>query len=38
MKWLNPKTNKTYGTVLEALVDFMCPGPCIECPINKPNQ
>lgn len=38
MKWLNPKTNKTYGTVLEALVDFMCPGPCIECPINKPQQ
>jgi len=38
MKWLNPKTNKTYGSVLEALVDYMCPGPCIDCPINKPQQ
>lgn len=38
MKWLNPKTNKTYGSVLEALVDYMCPGPCIDCPINKLQQ
>lgn len=38
MKWLNPKTNKTYGSVLEALVDFMCPGPCIDCPLNLPSR
>lgn len=38
MKWLNPKTNKTYGSVLEALVDFMCPGPCIDCQLNLPTR
>lgn len=38
MKWLNPKTNKTYGSVLEALVDYMCPGPCIDCQLNLPTR
>lgn len=38
MKWLNPKTGKVYNSVLEALVDYMCPGPCIDCPMNRPQQ